>query len=396
MNYALPNPLFVIPKFLLQSFRLMTHRIVILMSDTGGGHRASAEAIQEALNVKYGGAVDATLVDVFKAYSPYPFSRFPAWYPVIVARGVRAWGAGYRVSDGFRRSRVLAGTVYPYTRRSFRRMMHENPADVYVSVHPLVIMPAVRALGKHRPPFVTVVTDLITAHAFWFYPKVDEIIVPTEGAYQRALRNKAPPEKLRIIGLPISQRFCAPPGDKTQLRQQLGWRTDSTAVLVVGGGEGMGPLFEIARGVAATGLPIQMAVVSGRNESLRGRLLDVDWEIPTHVYGFVTNMPDLMRAADLIVTKAGPSSVVEAINAGLPIILSSALPGQEEGNVRFVVENGAGIWAPGPKNVAAAVKDLLEGGPERLAAAAANARRIARPHAALDIAEEIAQYLPKQ
>jgi 1,2-diacylglycerol 3-beta-galactosyltransferase len=372
----------------------MPHHIVILFSDTGGGHRASGEAIQEALNLKYGDAVNVSMVDVFTKYTPYPFSRFPAWYPRIVARGVRLWGTGYKVSDGRQRSRVLANTTYPYTRWSFRRMLHENPADLYVSVHPLLTMPAVRALGKKRPPFVTVVTDLVTAHAFWFYPKVDEIIVPTEGAYQRAVKNKVPPQKLKVIGLPISQKFCAPPGDKNALRESLGWQTDRPMVLVVGGGDGMGPLHEITRGIAGAGLPIQMAVVCGRNESLRQRLIDAEWAIPIHVYGFVTNMPDLMRAADLIVTKAGPSSVVEAINAGLPIVLSGALPGQEEGNVRFVVDNGAGMWAPGPQKVIAAVKQLLEGGLENLKAAAANARRLARPNAALDIAEEIGRFLP--
>lgn len=372
----------------------MPHRIVILMSDTGGGHRASAEAIQEALCAKYGDAVEARLVDVFKQYTPYPFSRFPAWYPVVISRGIRLWGSGFKVSDGRQRTRVLAGTAYPYTRWSFRQMLRDNPADVYVSVHPLLTMPTVRALGKKRPPFVTVVTDLVSAHAFWFYPKVDEIIVPTQGAYQRAIKHKAPAGKLKVIGLPVSQRFCAPPGDKNQLREALGWQKGVTTVLVVGGGEGMGPLFDIARGIATTGLPIQMAVVSGRNEKLKARLDAAQWEIPTRVYGFVTNMPDLMRAADLIVTKAGPSSVVEAINAGLPIILSSALPGQEDGNVRWVVENGAGLWAPGPKKVVEAVHQLLNGGPEKLAEAASNARRIARPHAALDIAEEIGKYLP--
>lgn len=372
----------------------MSHRIVILMSDTGGGHRASAEAIQEALNIKYGAAVETKLVDVFTQYTPYPFSRFPAWYPTIVARGIRLWGSGFKVSDGIRRSRVLGGTVYPYARWSFRRMVRENPADVYVSVHPLLTMPALRALGKTRPPFITVVTDLVSAHAFWFYPKVDEIILPTEGAYQRALKHKAPATKLKIIGLPVSQRFCLPPGDKNQLRHTLGWQTGVTTIVVVGGGEGMGPLYDIARGIATTGLPIQMAVVSGRNETLRARLDAVQWEIPTRVYGFVTNMPDLMRAADLIVTKAGPSSIVEAINAGLPIILSSALPGQEDGNVRWVVENGAGLWAPGPQRVVSAVKQLLEGGLQKLDEAAANVRRLARPHAALDIAEEIGKYLP--
>ncbi len=375
----------------------MTQRIVILMSDTGGGHRASAEAIQEALSLKYGEALQVELVDVFKAYTPYPFNRFPAWYPTIIARGSRLWGPGFRVSDGARRMRALVGAMYPYTRSAFRKMLRDHPADLYVSVHPLLTMPAVRALGRSRPPVITVVTDLVSAHAFWFYPKVDRIIVPTEGACQRALRFKVPLDKLKVIGLPVSQKFSAPAGDKLALRAQLGWQPEAAAVLVVGGGEGMGPLFDIARGIAATAngrRPLQLAVVAGRNEALRARLNAVQWEIPAHIYGFATNMPDLMRAADLIVTKAGPSSVMEAINAGLPIVLSGALPGQEEGNVRFVVENGAGLWAPGAEKVAGAVRQLVSGGPEALAQAAANARRLARPTAAMEIAEEIARYLP--
>ena len=372
----------------------MPQHIVILFSDTGGGHRASGEAIQEALNLKYNGRVSVTMVDVFKKYTPYPFNRLPAWYPTIIARGIRVWGAGFKASDGRQRSRVLTGSTYPYTRWSFRRFLKENPADLYVSVHPLLTMPAVRALGKHRPPFITVVTDLVSAHAFWFYPKVDQIIVPTQGAFERARKHHVPVQKLKVIGLPISQKFCALPGDKKLLRQTLGWQTDPTTVLVVGGGEGMGPLYDIARSIASAGLPIQMVVIAGRNDSLYAKLQNVDWEIPTQVYGFVTNMPDLMRAADLIVTKAGPSSIVEAINAGLPVVLSSALPGQEEGNVRFVVDNHAGLWAPGPQKVVAAVKQLLEGDSEKLAQAAANARQLARPNAAIDIADEIMKWLP--
>ncbi len=373
----------------------MTQRVIILMSDTGGGHRASAEAIQEALGLQYGNEVDAKLIDVFKQYTPYPFSRFPAWYPTIIARGQRLWGPGFKMSDGARRMRALMAATYPYARPAFRKLARENPADLYVSVHPLLTMPAVRALGKDRPPFVTVVTDLVSAHAFWFYPKVDRIIVPTEGAYQRALRFKVPPEKLKVIGLPVSKKFSAPLGDKLQLRHALGWRNDLAAVLVVGGGEGMGPLYDIATGIADCGLPLQLAVVCGRNEKLRVKLNNAQWKVPAHVYGFLTNMPDLMRAADLIVTKAGPSSVMEAINAGLPIVLSGALPGQEDGNVRYVVENGAGRWAPGSKRVVEAVKELIGGGAEVLAEAAANARRLARPNAAMEIAEEIGLFLIK-
>ena len=101
---------------------------------------------------------------------------------------------GFKASDGRTRTRVRTGAVYPYTRPAFKHMLADHPADIYVSVHPLLTMPAVRALGKNRPPFITVVTDLVSAHAFGITPKVDEIIVPTEGAYQRAIKNKVPPE----------------------------------------------------------------------------------------------------------------------------------------------------------------------------------------------------------
>ena len=145
--------------------------------------------------------------------------------------------------------------------------------------------------------------------------------------------------------------------------------------------------------MAATGLNCQLAVVAGRNESLRHKLAATEWETPTHIYGFVRNMPELMGAADLIVTKAGPSSVMEALNAGLPLILSGAIPEQEEGNVRYVVEEGAGLWAPGPGRVVEAVRSLLadESG-ETLRQAAANSRRLAYPRAAADIAEEVAGF----
>ena len=62
-------------------------------------------------------------------------------------------------------------------------------------------------------------------------------------------------------------------------------------------------------------------------------------------------MPDLMRASDVLVSKAGPGTIAEALIASLPIILYAKLPGQEDGNVRFVESVGAGVWAPDPLRV---------------------------------------------
>ncbi|HLE29240.1 MAG TPA: glycosyltransferase [Anaerolineales bacterium] len=369
----------------------MKTRVLILFSDTGGGHRSAGEALREALATAHGAEATIEAVDVFKKYMPYPFSRFPAWYPAIIRRGSRSWGRGFKLTDGPRRSRAISGFFWPYVRRAVRRLVRDHPADVIVSVHPLMIYPVIQALGRNRPPFVTVVTDLASTHAWWYHPNTDLCIVPTEFARERAVRCGLAAHKVRVLGLPVAARFCVPAGDKELLRARLGWGRDQPVVMIVGGGEGMGPLAEIAQAVAASGLHCELVVVAGRNEALRARLVAAPWTVPTHIYGFVTEMPDFMRAADVLVSKAGPGTICEALNAGLPIILYGYLPGQEAGNVAYVVEAGAGLWAPGPQRVVEALRRWIgpEADPQALPQAAANARRQGRPTAARDIAAAI-------
>lgn len=370
------------------------NKVLILFSDTGGGHRASGEALVEALKLEYGDDVETDMVDVFAGYTPYPFSRFPRWYPLMVSERTKwLWGRGYRLSNTPRRSEALSTTLYPYVRPSFRRMLRTHPADVIVVVHGLMVTPILRALGRSRPPVVTVVTDLVSVHAFWFHTAVDFTITPTEAARQFAVEEQhLHPTRVKTIGLPVHQRFTQFRADKVSLRDELGWQHDLKTVLLLSGGDGIGPLGEIAMGLAKTGLPIQLAVVCGRNEKLYKTLKAREWEHPTHIYGFVRNMPDLMRAADLLVTKAGPSSVMEGLNCGLPLVLSSAIPGQEDGNVSYVVDNNAGIWAPTPEKVITAVSDLLAADPAQLQTMTENARALARPEAAREIAREIGRF----
>lgn len=370
------------------------NKVLILFSDTGGGHRASGEAIVEALKLEYGDDVETEMVDVFVGYTPYPFSRFPRWYPYMVSERTKwLWGRGYRLSNTPRRSEALSTTLYPYVRPSIRRMLRNHPADVIVVVHGLMVTPILRALGRSRPPVVTVVTDLVSVHAFWFHTAVDFTITPTEAARQFAVNEQhLHPTRVKTIGLPVHQRFSQPRADKATLREELGWQQDTKTVLLLSGGDGIGPLGEIAVGLANTGLPIQLAVVCGRNEKLYKELKGRQWDQPTHIYGFVRNMPDLMRAADLLVTKAGPSSVMEGLNCGLPLVLSSAIPGQEDGNVSYVVDNNAGIWAPTPERVIAAVSELLSAEAAQLQTMTENARALARPDAAREIAREIGRF----
>lgn len=363
-------------------------QILFLFSDTGGGHRSAAEAIIEALQLEVGGQIQTKMVDVFKEYAPPPLDRMPVWYPQMV-RVPQAWGLGYRLSNGHRRARIINSTFWPYVRQRIGELVRQHPSDLIVSVHPLATAPVLRALGENHTPFITVVTDLVTTHALWYNRRTDLCLVPTEAAGARAIKFGLKTEQVRVVGLPVAERFCTPMGNKEEIRARLGWPQDKPVILLVGGGDGMGPLKRTAQSIAASGLDTAMAIIAGRNQSLKESLEAQNWPIPTFIYGFVREMPDFMRAADILVTKAGPGTISEALNAGLPMVLYSRLPGQEDGNVEYVVSEGVGVWAPNPILIIAALREWIEN-PEKRRLASLGCQRLARPHAAREIARILA------
>jgi 1,2-diacylglycerol 3-beta-galactosyltransferase len=366
-------------------------KIVFLFSDTGGGHRSAAEAIIEALELEFAGCFDLEMVDIFKEYGPVPFNRMPDLYPHMV-RLPRAWGLGYKLSNGHPQARAITASAWPVVRRAMRKLIRDHPANLIVSVHPLAAAPVLKALGRERVPFINVVTDLVTTHALWYHRQVDVCIVPTRAAYKRAMQCGLRPEQVQIVGLPVADRFCQPAADRQELRQRLGWPQDRKMALLVGGGEGMGPLEQNAHAIAEAGLPVGLVIIAGRNQALKARLEAYSWPIPTRIYGFVREMPDFMRASDFLVSKAGPGTISEALIAGLPVILYSRLPGQEDGNVTFVVSEGAGVWAPRPEQVVHALGQWLND-PEKYKAALSACQRLARPQAAREIARILAKWV---
>jgi 1,2-diacylglycerol 3-beta-galactosyltransferase len=243
-----------------------------------------------------------------------------------------------------------------------------------------------------RPPFITVVTDLVSTHMFWYEPQAERCLVPTQAAYDRGIECGLQSDQLRLTGLPVSPRFYSSLLEKSAARQQMGWHPTLPTILMVAGGEGMGPLFEMAQAIDAVGRKCQLVIVAGKNQSLRERLETAHWQHPTIIYGFVDDMPLKMAGADILVTKAGPATITEASIAGLPMIISDAIPGQETGNVQYVVENNAGVYAPSPRQVAEVVSQWLKEGDQALCLRAENSRRLARPDAVWQIAEEIWQY----
>src|SRR5262249_23686028 len=141
-------------------------------------------------------------------------------------------------------SRLYAAVMLP----RMKRMYAEHPADIIVCVHSVFVRPAVYALRKVcvDKPFITVITDYALPTVVWYDPAVDRCLVPTEAAYQRGLRLGMEPSQLSLTGAPVHPKFAHCTLSRDAARQQLGWQTDKPVVLIVGGGDGMGPLVATA------------------------------------------------------------------------------------------------------------------------------------------------------
>lgn len=361
--------------------------ILFLFSDTGGGHRSAAQAIIEALGVYFPGQVTTEMLDFFVEYAPPPFDMAVTTYAPM-AQVPDLWELGYKLSNGKWRSKLVQDVLWPYIRKAAERLVQEHPCDLFLSVHPIINTPILRALGEGHRPYIIVVTDMVTTHAFWYNNSATLTLLPTEEAKMRGVNIGLAPEKMEVLGQPIADKFRRSTESKAALREALGWPQDQIVALMIGGGEGMGPIGEMVRAVDQAQLDLTMAVIAGRNNTLRRELEEAGRLTPLKVYGFVENMPDLMNAADIILTKAGPGTISEAFIAGLPIILYSKMPGQEDGNVDYVVNKGAGVWAPYPEKAVAILRFWIENPDIRLKVAATS-KRLARPDASKDIAQRI-------
>jgi 1,2-diacylglycerol 3-beta-galactosyltransferase len=364
-------------------------RILILFSDTGGGHRAAARALTDALKLLDPKCV-VTVADPLIGQGPVIVRRLASLYSPMIRRSPAAWGALYHTSNTKATFGALRAVFGPGVRKVVLHLLRQHDPDVVLSVHPLLNHVSHQAIIKSGVPrgLMTVITDLGDFHRGWTFSQADLVIAPTELARKVALRRRVPADRVKLLGLPVDLRFRPPaPGEKQALRRRFGLGEERFTILVMGGAAGVGHLARQVRALALEPYSWQLLVVCGRNEKLRQRLVDIPLQTPTLVLGFVDYMPELMRACDLAVTKAGPGAIAEALATGLPLILTGFLPGQETPNVDFVVKSGFGAFAPAEADLFDEVRVLAEGGPT-WREMSRKAQEMAHPYASSDIARE--------
>lgn len=364
---------------------------MILYEDTGGGHRSTAQAIDQAISLLYPNRYETVVVNG-TPYLPFPFDQGEKSYPVVVnrARFMHAWlfHALNRPAMVRLLRRWLVWTGWP---RASRIVQH-YPAHVYVSCHPLfsqLLPPVIRRL-RYPARVAHVVTDLASGHATHFAAGLDACLVPTEQARWQALQHGLPPDKVILTGQPVWPNLRERMSGGAAVRASLGLRDDLPVALMTGGGDGMGAVGPTASAIIRSALNLQLIVVCGRNKFLRARLEAMPASMPVRVMGFVDNIPELMGASDILISKSGTLTLCEGLLAGLPILIYDAIPGQEDGNVDYLVQNGAGIFCPTPRAVVDQLRAWLDN-PAQLAPMRQAALRLAQPDAAFNAAREIAR-----
>jgi len=331
-----------------------------------------------------------TVADPLIAQGPAVVRRLAALYSPVIQRSRVTWGAVYHTSNTRPTFAAIRAVFGRGVRKVLVDLMKKHDPDVVLSVHPLLNHVAHQAIQKSGRPraMMTVITDLVDFHRGWTFSQADLVVAPTETARRVAVRRRVPPERVKLLGLPVDLRFRPPaPGEKQALRRRYGLDEQRFTILVMGGGAGAGNLLKQVRILAWLPHQWQVIAVCGRNEKLRRRLARLRFATPTLVLGFVDYMPELMRACDLAVSKAGPGSIAEALATGLPLMVTGFLPGQEAPNVDFVVESGFGTYTPKAEDLFDEVRVLAEGGPT-WQDMSRRAAELARPYASSDIARE--------
>ncbi len=364
--------------------------IALLYADTGGGHRATALAVERALHHLYAGAFETRIVNAIHAL-PYPYDQAERAYPIAIKQSRQAYRLFWNTTNN--RGSTAMSRLYMQSvgGRAARAFVDHNPADLYVSCHALVNQ-VIPAAARRGTPVVGVVSDLRTVHALFWSRSVAHYTVPTSEARALAIRNGIAPERISVTGQPLLPDFVERVRRGRGMRAHYGLREDLTTLLVCGGGDGMGRLVDTVRALAQSELPIQIIAVCGRNAAACAAIDALPKRAPTRAFGFRDDLPELMGASDVLVTKAGPGSICEGCAAGLPIVLYDAVPGQESGNIDYVTHSGAGVWRPSPEAVCDQIRTWIRA-PQLLRAAAAAALSHAQPDAALQVARVVVDTL---
>jgi processive 1,2-diacylglycerol beta-glucosyltransferase len=371
-------------------------RIIILSASVGAGHVRAAQAIQTALARQIPGAAIEHL-DVLELTNA-PFRRaYGKGYFRAAQRAPRFVGWMYDFLDHPNDHGAAALTRQFFERLNFKRLsrlLTDRPWDLAICTHflPAALIARLRRRELINYPQAVVVTDF-DVHGMWVSRPTERFFVASDEAKVNLASQDVDHRDIRVTGIPIEPAF-AEPVDRKEAARKLNLAIDRPIILQLAGGFGIGSIERIHRGICQIDQPLQIVVVTGRNTKAAETLSAVECPSrhPRTILGFTDQMRLLLAAADLVVTKPGGLTSAESIASSCPMVIVEPIPGQEDRNADFLLENGCAIKVNNLASLHHKLSTLLDD-PHRLLRMRAAASNASRPNAAADVARHCAQLL---
>src|SRR5215213_1800107 len=380
-----------------------TPKILIISSDTGGGHRSAAMAIVDGVQKFWEG--ESAAVRVMKAVedSHHVTDKLVNLYNWVL-RNKQGWMKYlYWAINRFRPEtrEFFFKRCFGYARDSFEKWC----PHIVVSVHPLTQHFFARVLKElnlaEQVPLVTVVTD--PCYGFWKGWACNDVslyLVANDEARRQLIDYGIAAEKIKISGMPVHPKFHEVDEKVAQkARTAFGLNPDKFTVFVNAGWIGGGNIPQIFRELVRGELDVQAIFLAGKNEELRLEAEEIakTAKFPVKVIGYSDEIEKIMQAANVMVSKLGGLTTFEALACRLPIIADATTPPmpQEAGTVNLIADRGAGILLEKPADIVLTVRNLVNNS-EKYAAMRAATINLTIPNSTKMIIEEIAALLPPQ
>lgn len=373
----------------------MKQNILILTASIGSGHIKAAEAIEIELRRLLPEA-EITTVDFMDSRISRIHWFMKKFYLVMLAFVPNLYDVFYKLSGGSSGGTLVQNAFAYVMMPAMKKLVRRYEPDLVLCTHPFPEGAA--SLLKRRQQehyrLATVMTDY-SLHQIWLYPSVDRYYMATEEMRMGMIGHGFAVDTLMVPGIPVAG-VLQDMKDKEGVRRAMAIPEGQPAILLMGGGLGLGGIESNLRDLEKIEKRLTILVVAGRNERLKDRVQDMG--LVSHhqvlVWGYTDQVHFLMRAADLLITKPGALTISEAFVLGLPMLLHDPIPGPETENAIYATQNGAAVWLHPREDLARAVENLLWG--NALQVMSEKARACAKPRAALEIASDLTSLLQEE
>lgn len=366
-------------------------KLLVLSASYGAGHQQAALAVRDAL-ARTSPETEVRIMDYLHCVHPTLDSIVKYCYLTSVRYAPALYGLFYKGTSQIPPQSLIQRQLNSLGISELEATLQEFQPDAVFSTFPTPagVMSYLREQGRTSVPTATVITDH-AIHSQWIHPHTEMYFVGSDFVRRGLIARGIPAETVYVTGIPIRPTFLDRL-DKRSLADKYGLRSDTPTVLVMGGAYGlMGDIPSICEELFRYPYPVQTLVVAGHNNKMMMQLeamLETATQ-PARVFGYVSEIHELMTVADVILTKAGGLTVSEAISLQLPMVLYRPIPGQEVQNAEFLVRKGAAVLAGNRREVSKQLRSLLVEDRQKLQRMRRRAGRIAQGNAADCIAEKL-------